>query len=220
MRTLLLLFALMVFTAPASRAVNTDYDPQWAPGDTWVVEFRVREIRRPKQPGPPPPAVLVATNYTYTVSAVTADRVVIEVVPDGPLRRWRLTFDRSRTVLQTVEQLLDDGAPFLHTNPFVGDAWMAELAQFHSTIIHDFPRFPDSDTNESRRVQPALSGTPAFTQTITFGADAATVVFSRTDPTDLKPHRTTVVWKQGAKWWSTAVVRLGSQVQVSGRLVP
>jgi hypothetical protein len=213
--------AILLVVAALAEATNPSYDPNWVLGDSWGVRFTVT-LAAGRKTGDatstqPETRDLV---YTYTVTSVESGRVTIVAEPDQPgFGRWRLTFRTSPVALIMAEELLAGAPPIAYDNPFGADAWLPELHRFGFAIIHDFSRLPDSDTDESRLLQPLRSGTPGFRQVVTFGPDSATAMLSRDDPVSDVSHSTTLVWHQQRKWWSSAITTLGDDVIVEGVLV-
>jgi hypothetical protein len=159
--------------------------------------------------------------YDYNVESVALEngRTVAHILAapeDEGWPQWRLSFDTVSMVLLTIEEV--DAAQY--ENPFGGDAWMAKLNQFHRAILHDFPKIPDTLQNESRNISGGGNSTPGFTQTITFGSGQVTAALSRTDAVSGLTQQTTIVWRAGAPWWSTARMTLGPDLQVEGILLP
>jgi uncharacterized repeat protein (TIGR01451 family) len=209
-------------TSVVHAAPNPDYDPHWLAGDTWRVQYAVSLVRQLKERRPLE-VVPTAVTYTYRVLSVdppgSTRLAKIEVRPDeGGYPRWRLTFDVNAMVLQTAEEVVEGADPVKFSNPFGSDSLMASPDDFDRLIIHDFPKIPTAD--EQRTVQPSSgSGASPFLQKVTLGADSMTATFERTDPVENAPHQTTIQWQKGKKWWSSATVTLGGEVQVSGQLL-
>jgi hypothetical protein len=211
---------LITAGAPVLRPANPSYSPNWLVGDSFKVRFQFSQTR---DVGEATPSAAIATNvtYTYTVTQllIESGRPVAKILafPDQDgWPQWLLTMDTSAVTFTSVEEV-ETSSKYL--NPFGADAWMAKLEQYQGTIIHDFPRIPDSSANQSRTLSGGQSSTPGFTQTITFGPSAVTAVLSRNDPPTSLLHQSTIVWQAGAKWWSSAVMKLGSDVIVSGNLL-
>jgi hypothetical protein len=220
-------------------AANPDYAPNWAVGDSWKVRYTVNLYRQPKSG-----EGLVATPsdfvYRYVVTSVgknvsgeiehpgnlpnaeketIAKNIVrIRVIPVGAGSEWILSINLTNLALMQVEEVVRDRSDTIrHGNPF-DDAWMAKLQQYSFRMIHDFPNIPSSDA--SRLIAPKVSGTPAFTQTATFGSGQVTVTMTRTDPASSMEHKTTIVWEEEQKWWKSAITELGGEVKISGVLEP
>jgi len=218
----LIICAWLGATSVVHAAPNPDYDPRWAVGDTWRVQYTVNLVRRLKEPRPLE-VVPTAVTYTYRVLSVDpqgSTRLArIEVKPDeGGYPSWILTFDVNALILQTAEEIVDGADSIKFSNPFGSDSLMASPDDFDRLILHDFPKIPSAD--EQRTVQPqGGSGARPFLQKVTLGTDSMTATFERTDPTENALQRTTIQWQKGKKWWSSATMTLGGEVQVSGQLL-
>jgi len=209
-------------TGVVQAASNPDYDPHWAAGDKWRVQYAVNLVRALKEPRPLEVVPSLVT-YTYRVLSVdppgSTSLARIELKPDERgYPSWILTFDVNALVLQTAEEVVEGADSIKFSNPFGTDSLMARPDDFDRIVIHDFPKIPTA--NEQRTVQPLSgSGARAFLQKVTLGADSMTATFDRNDPVENVLHQTTIQWQKGKKWWSSARVTLGGEVQVSGQLL-
>src|SRR5262249_46227135 len=131
---------------------------------------------------------------------------------------WLLTFDADELTLGNVEEV-GTASPITHANPFGRDAWLARLGQYNEMIIHDFPKLPDTNTNHLRQLAAPQTSTPPFIQTVDFQGGMAHAILQRTDPASQLKQATTIEWRPGKKWWTTARTTLGSNVLVSGQLM-
>jgi len=203
---------------------NPEFNPFWVVGDTWSVRFSEATVQFPRRAGPSPFPGSMETVYRYTVAAesVNAGRnvITIEVRNDQPgWPTWSLNFDRDQVVLLSVEEVIDGRSVAITKNPFGDDAWMAEPNQFASPLIVDFPRVPDASAAEQRVIQPLLGRSGSVTQSTTFANGRATVVLSRAASEPSGAYNTRIEWGRGRKWWSSAQVRIGDNVRLSGVLV-
>ncbi len=224
MRNLLIPILVAGACVSTTRAGGPSYDPQWTIGDSWNVRFTVKLSTHPKVEGPPPDPVPTEFVYQYSVVEDTVEngRNVIRIRADLDEggSDWLLTFDKDQIVLLRVEEIVEGDEDLKHHNPFTDDGWMSKLREYNLFVIHDFPKIPKSGVDETREVTPSQSGTPPFTQSVTFGQDQVTVNLTRTDPESSLEHKTTIVWDAGQKWWSSATVQLDANVEVSGVLEP
>jgi len=204
--------------------INPNFNPQWQVGDSWRVSFRVTLAREQKRASLQPATQRADVVYRYGVlsTAVENGRNVLKVLarPDqGGFSEWLLTFDADQLTLTSVEEVIPGGENIKHRNPINLDAWMAKLDEYHLMMIHDFPKIPDTNTNQNRTLNPAGSSTPGFKQNVTFAANRVDVVLRRTDPASNLVHRTSMRWETGKKWWSTASINLGNNVMISANLL-
>jgi len=209
---------------PITPAPVSAFKPVWQVGDSWQVRFSVQLTRRLKQSPASSQLVPQDVSYEYRVVAKTVqagrNTATVSVLPLEPgWSQWNLTFDEDEVVLIAVEEVLPAGNNVNHKNPFGRDAWMAELDQYQLMIVHDFPNIPSNQVDETRTLSAPDSSTPAFTQTVTFSANEATVSMERTDPVTTEIHKTTALWESQEPWWSTIEIRLANQVRISGRLM-
>jgi hypothetical protein len=224
LRHLLFAIALMFALAPSALwATNPAFDPHWQVGDTWAVRFSVHLHSVPMTRDAQPPAT-TDISYVYRVvdKKIENGRNVFKIqarpaMPGWP--EWLLTFDADELTLGTVEELGAAGGEIAYANPFGRDAWLAKLDQYNEMVILDFPKIPDTSTNQVRQLAAPQSSTPPFTQTVDFQGGVARAVLQRGDPASNLRHTTTIEWRPGRKWWTTASTTLGSDVVVSGQLM-
>ena len=226
MRRALLTFCVLILLSvpPSVYPVNPNFNPQWQVGDSWRVSFIIKLALERKVASPTVSTQQTDVIYHYGVMARTVEdgRNVFKILarPDqGGFSEWLLTFDADQLTLTSVEEVIPGGENIKHRNPLGRDAWMAKLNEYHLLAIHDFPKIPDTNTNQNRTLTPVNSSTPGFRQSVTFAPGRADVVFQRTDPTSGLAHRTSLRWETGKKWWSTASIKLGNNVLISANLL-
>ncbi len=216
-------FALLLASA-FLRAANPAYDPHWFVGQTFQVRFDFQLGIDPKTTAGPQ-SVAESATYTYTVTFIGPEgghnvaKISMAPVEEG-WSEWLLTFDTNAVALLKVEQVIPSGTS-VYPNPFGTDAWLTKLGEFRFSVLQDFPRIPDLSLNESRSISAGGSSTPAFTQQITFAPSNVTAVLSRTDAKTSLTQQATIRWDTSRTvWWTSAEVRLGSNVKVTGTLLP
>jgi len=214
-------FAWLAAAPAALWAINPAFDPHWAVGDSWTVRFTVQLHSLPMTPDPQPPA---RTNVSYAYRVVAKvkengrDVFKIQARPATPgWPEWLLTFDADELTLGTVQEVGPSGIAY--TNPFGRDAWLAKVDQYNNLVIHDFPKIPDTSTNQTRQLTAPQTSTPAFIQTVDFQGGMAHAILQRTDPASQQKQATTIAWRPGKKWWTSATTTLGTGVLVSGQLM-
>jgi hypothetical protein len=210
----------ILLAAGAIQAQNPTYDPHWFVGQNFQVRFDFQLTVNPKVPDGTAEEPESET-YTYTVTSTGSNVATISVVPTDPQwPQWLLTFDTSALALLKVEQVNASGNSD-YSNPFGADAWLTKLGEFTFTLIHDYGRIPANGMNELRTISTTGSSTPPFTQQVTFDPSSVTAVLSRTDAKTGQVQQATIRWVSSRPvWWTSAEIRLGSTVQVTGTLLP
>lgn len=204
------------------------YQPLWNVGDSWTVKYSIRTSSRQKVDAPD--AIIYDTAvYNYSVVSRAQDDAGSTLViikarePNEPAIEYRLVFNEDTRTLVKVTEQEGEPAETAVENPFGADSWKAvplkDFAGIH--VIYDFAKLPVDGRNETRQVQSLPGGaTPGFTQTTTFESDRVTVVFTRSDSATNQEDKTTIVWEKGKKWWTSAEIKLGPDVLITGTLVP
>jgi len=224
MRIAIRTFSTLLLVSGILRAANPLYDPHWTIGQSFHVRFDFQLGANPKTISGLKDLPESAT-YTYTVTftGVEAGRNVakLSVMADQEgFPQWLLTFDTAAVALLKVEEVIAGGNS-AYPNPFGADAWLTKLGEFTFTVIHDFPRIPDAVANETRSISAAESSTALFTQQVTFDPGTVTALLSRTDVKTGLVQQGTITWESARPWWwSSAEIRLGSEVKVTGTLLP
>jgi hypothetical protein len=222
----LFIAAVLVFSAESPLplcALDRSYDPHWNVGDSWKVRFTVRLYSSPKVAGA---ALEIPTDILYSYRVVGKKNengrnvFKVQVKPLEPgWPEWLLTFDADDLTLSSVEKVLSGAVNIKYSNPFGRDAWLAKLGQYNEMVIHDFPKLPNTNTNQNRQLNAGQSSTPVFTQSVQFRGNLARATLQRLDPVSGLTQTTTIEWRRGKKWWSSATTTLGSDVLVSGHLM-
>ena len=202
-------------------AVNPQYDPHWSVGDTWQVRYVFNDVAHRSKPATRE-VISAVVDYTYTVfeQSGQGSQNVTKIRAESAEREdWVLVFDTANLTLLEIYEIMEGiESPRRHSASCKSDAHMADLDEYLSGVILDFPKLPDNSVDETRIIRPG-GDQENYSQACDFEKDKVTVVLSRPGADPQHPHKTTIVWEPGAKWWKTAKIELGSTVIASGELI-